>query len=766
MRLDRQYSAVRRAARLIQAHPRVVRVDDNIDAGLSIVAHIDTGLNNRWRARGHSENGVLAVEAVTFQFSELYPLAVPEVTLRLDFDRSHPHLLPGPASDAPRPCYLEGSPRDLLRQRGPQGLVTQLADWLEKAATAELINPTQGWEPIRRDHLDDYVEVDPSILRSRVSADGGGAFYYAPFTMLADDTGWRCYCAHFMDETPLRSDTVNWLSERFGQVGLGIVVWSGKASSGGPFIAKRYLPETVSNVSDLFRHASAIGVAAQLRAQVNLLRQRLRGWSGSSPILVSVVLLARRPLRVIGQDSAIELLPYIIEVKRVADLDETSTHPVRLACQRDVISGTLLQRMSGTAGGDPADWTLIGAGSVGSKIALHLAREGRAPQMVVDNGSLLPHNFSRHGLLPRPRGESLYDGKAQALINAIGLLGQRTLGNNRDAVALCSLATKADRDRLWPPGTRFVVDATGSPAVTDALCLPAVVSSRPRAIETSLMARGHIGYLSVEGPDSNPNLQDIAAEAYRIIAANENLRTPIFGSLGDRIPLGQGCSTITAQMSDSTLSATIPAMSMTLSEFLREGLLTEAGEIFIGVVEPNLLGQTWARDSVRPFTIVGGNTETAPVVRISANVVDTIDRAIAERAGVETGGVLMGRYNETTNSFHIVDTLPPPADSQFSASLFLLGIDGLAEAIRSYVERANGTIFALGTWHNHLLDSPASRTDLISGLEMAFAQTFPALLLIRTPLVFRGLVIDSFGLSDTDEGKNNVTVMEVSEVTS
>lgn len=171
-------SAVKRAVRLIRAHPRVADVEDRLETDFTIIAHIDTGLGNRWRARGFSDNGVLAVEPLTFQFSDLYPIDPPIVTLRSDFDRSHPHLLPTPASAPPRPCYIDGSPRDLIRLRGPQALIVQLADWLEKAARAELINPTQGWEPVRRDHLDDYVEVDPDALRSRVDAKGGGAFYH------------------------------------------------------------------------------------------------------------------------------------------------------------------------------------------------------------------------------------------------------------------------------------------------------------------------------------------------------------------------------------------------------------------------------------------------------------------------------------------------------------------------------------------------------------------------------------------------------------
>ena len=126
----------------------------------------------------------------------------------------------------------------------------------------------------------------------------------------------------------------------------------------------------------------------------------------------------------------------------------------------------------------------------------------------------------------------------------------------------------------------------------------------------------------------------------------------------------------------------------------------------------------------------------------------------------------MGRFNETTNSFHIVDAIPPPTDSEFSASLFLLGIEGLAEVLQSYIDRANGTLFPVGTWHNHLAESSASRTDLATGVQMAFAQTFPALIIIRTPERFHGLVVDAIGSTEPGAESAVAHVISISEVNS
>ncbi len=51
------------------------------------------------------------------------------------------------------PCIFEGSLSELLQQaEWMNGLLNQLVDWLEKAASNSLLNFEQGWEPMRIDN--------------------------------------------------------------------------------------------------------------------------------------------------------------------------------------------------------------------------------------------------------------------------------------------------------------------------------------------------------------------------------------------------------------------------------------------------------------------------------------------------------------------------------------------------------------------------------------------------------------------------------------
>ena len=46
--------------------------------------------------------------------------------------------------------------------------------------------------------------------------------------------------------------------------------------------------------------------------------------------------------------------------------------------------------------------TVLGCGSLGSKISLHLGRAGFGNMSFVDNEALSPHNSARHALLDYP----------------------------------------------------------------------------------------------------------------------------------------------------------------------------------------------------------------------------------------------------------------------------------------------------------------------------------------------------------------------------
>jgi hypothetical protein len=732
--------AVRRALRLIEAHPSVVGVTaDRIEGSEATLAVVEirTELANAWRAAGVSPSGVRTVEPVTFVFTAGYPLGAPRIRLREDFNRSHPHIQPSRDGGRPEPCLVAGSPREVLRVRGMGGLFEQLVDWLDKAAVAQLIDPQHGWEPVRRDGIDDVVVADATWLTGLPTREGGcsvfPAWYYA--SRGADFVTYRIGLPQGI-AVPLGPKFAGeWRYAPVGNTGWtgnthALVAWSGKLPNGQPFIADRYLPETVTTIDDLLARAAELGCREFLAPKLGLLQDRISAANLRDGQPVGVLLLARRPFDVIGTASPVEICPYVVELRGGEALASGSGKPVRTAMHRDEISPELLRRAAGDDGIALRPWTLIGCGSIGSKIAVHLARSGRGPAAVIDDGNMQPHNFARYGTLPSENKiESFWSiPKAYYLAEALAPLKQPTAPHHVDIVAYAfdekSIAAFVATDSF------AVVNTTGSASVREALVLGGVAASRPRAIEACMLGIGSVGLMAIEGPGANPSATDLICEAYRLIHADRNLRVEVFNTEAEAIAIGQGCSAVTMPLSDGRLSSFTAPMSEHIRRLQRDGLLA-GGEVLVGSLAADGLNQTWHRTEIAPRIVVGDGRSS--VVRLSPTVDATIRQEVAARPGSETGGIIVGRYSDVANAFHVVDTMPAPPDSKFSRDEFVLGTEGLRPMLEDLIEGSGGALYALGTWHNHLVPSGPSGRDVRTAALLSISQYFPLLMLIHTP---------------------------------
>ncbi len=745
--------ATLRALRAIAAHPSVRGIDASFDeprARTAATIRIDTDLPSRWLARGHSDNGVLAVEPVSFTFGDGFPLLAPEIHFRSDFDRSHPHLQPRGPHFPPEPCLVLGSATELMRSRGILGLIDQLADWLRKAAMVQLIDPEHGWEPTRRDHVQDHASADFDLLRKRPQRDAGAAVFETVYFAMPTPAGSHAFAVQVSERRTTLSPAdfgLRFAKARKGDVykgnGVALIAWPDKAAISG-----RYSPEDVEDLPSLRAKARDFGCADNLEALLRLVSARLAGERLPLVAPLLVVLMVRRPCNLIGTSSPIELLPYVIELRGADDLSRTSKAAVRLAAMEEAMSTDLLRRASGDR---PADgrlpWTLIGCGSVGSKIALHMARAGRGPSIVVDRGTMRPHNYARHALIPLPISDGMdYGTKACALAEALTGMRQEPKVGNFDVVE--GLLAKGAAAATGPADAFAILNATAAASVREALSLPEIARSRARIVEACLFGAGRVGYMSVEGPGANPSTNDLVAEAYRLFADDPKIREVVFNAEAELVAIGQGCSSATFPMPDAQLSVFAATMSEELARKHSQGLPDEGGELLFGTRAEDGIGLIWHRHPQASCVLVEGGS-TAPRVRISSRVDGLIREAVAARPGRETGGVLIGRFSDVTETFHVVDVLPPPPDSRFSASEFVLGTQGLKDRIAEVLSHSGGSLFALGTWHNHLVTSGPSSTDVRTALELAAAQAQPVLMLIHTPGGYRYLTAEASAGSGT-----------------
>ena len=762
--------SIARALRIIRAHPNVATVGKERGAegaAWSVDITVKVRLPNAWMADGHSPNGIRPIESVALIFPASFPLRAPIIRLRPDFDRSLAHVQPGDPGDPPEPCIIDGALSELLHGQGLAGILNQLVLWLENAALGRLIDPVQGWEPVRRDDLAGFIVANAAALRGLVARDAGSATFGFDYLSLADGNGERSvYGEMGASRLTLNNRTIGALigervSRKAPEVRVGhslaVVAWPGRLPSGNLVVADRYQPETVIDLGTLMARAADYGCVRPLRDALNWIRTCLARYRETARFPLVVVLCARRPFHVIGSDSAIELCPYVMDIGPPAFLALGDRTPVQPIGHRHAITPKLLRTLSGDGATDePLHWIQVGCGSLGSKIALHLARAGRAPSTVIDRSYLSPHNAARHALAPDVGGMPLHwiDAKATAVAEAIEGLGQTATAVTRDVIAVTR--DRAAVKKHLSKNAWAIVNATASLGVREAFgSMPSDIEI-PRVLEAALFAGGELGLLTVEGPDRNPDTLDLMAEAYSCMRADDALRPVMFdsGNMVARQVIGEGCGSPTMVMSDARISMFAAPMAETVMRMQNTSLPGHGGRLLIGKVSGDGLGLSWSDRAVPPVTVVGVDGPGNWLVRISAHAAAAIADEIRRWPGVESGGILMGRISESARTFYVTDVLPAPANSARSAYEFVLGTSGARKTIEDHAESAGYSLFCLGTWHSHLAPSGPSGMDRTTAAAVALARLAPSILLIHTPAGFTALLADAAGTPPSASEEN------------
>ncbi len=340
---------------------------------------------------------------------------------------------------------------------------------------------------------------------------------------------------------------------------------------------------------------------------------------------------------------------------------------------------------------------LVGAGALGSQLALDLAREGAFKWSVVDGDRLMPHNLARHGLTAADVGMP----KAIALARQL----EELLAEPADAiVADITSPPEQVRPRLDDAvsSADIIIDASASVAAARHISdLP----GNARRVSAFFNPAGTSLVLLTESADRSVTLRDLEAQYHRLIQTEADLdghlRVEQSGlrysgscrSLSNRIPATR------AAMLSATAAIGIRETTAQSDGSIRIWRLSSDGEIRLTRHEPQAVRQK----QIGSWTLSYDD--------------GLLDRLAAMRqAGLpnETGGVLLGIADMSRRSIHVATALPPPADSVGSATGFERGVEGLPEALNTAVAASLHQLRYIGEWHSHPPRSSAmpSSTDL------------------------------------------------------
>ncbi|MEX3963678.1 hypothetical protein AB4Y42_15925 [Paraburkholderia sp. EG286B] len=731
------------AIQLLEAHPAVesVKVEETSGGGANVSATFLVDLPSRWAAAGASPNGVRAREEVLVELPSGFPDRAPRFTLREDFPDALPHIYLHKRGSRVPPCITFGDMLDVMHSDGFFRLADQMSDWLNKAAVDELAINEKGWEPSRREVGFNFVEMHPAGYFDKPPY--GGWRLFMCMTCWSKDGRWS------LARDPQQKFPVgdrNFMREWLNTLGVNetayrgheplVFCWPQTAPGEQPVVHERYKADTVTTFAELAEQATEWGCRVALDDFVNNFNRTLATSKDKFEALLYFAFPVRRPTNIIGTQSQFEMLGYKMRLSLPAKLSVEDTTPVSAVAFTSPISSKLLRQTSALQEqSKELQLTFVGCGSLGSKVAVHVARAGGKAALLVDGKLAAAHNVARHALLPEDVAN--FHGKAERLAQIMA-----SFGSKRPKVAASDvrgLDVKAAKYRdFFRSAQSVVVNTTGSSAVRDYF---ARAKFDARIMEGALIHHGDAAFMTVEGEGKNPSTVDLLYHAYERLRSLGFLRDAGVTAAANTLEIGIGCHSVTIPMSDARVSLVAAGIGQRLHHYDEVGLL-RTGMASVASVGEDGMSITWVHDEV-------GATHVAEVFDKKAWTVRVLDRAhkkivadVAEHPTVETGGLIVGNVSALTREIFITDVLPASPDSTRSPARFVLGVDGTLDTIRDYEALGGHTLWCLGTWHNHLTVSGPSQMDRDTAKSLDGQIRHAAVLLIRHPRGYAALVRD------------------------
>ena len=363
----------------------------------------------------------------------------------------------------------------------------------------------------------------------------------------------------------------------------------------------------------------------------------------------------------------------------------------------------------------------VGAGALGSQVAMNLGRSGFGQWTLIDDDAFMPHNAVRHAL---EGGSPVGHNKAHC--TAIYM----------NSIADCEPIARGIRANVLRPGdceasvnealaeAEVVLDMSASVAVARTLSdaeLPC------RASSMFLSPNGQDLVLMSEDPDRNVRLDDLEMSYYAHVATRKEL----VGHLevqGAPLRYGTSCRDVSVSIRQSDV-----------------GTLAGLGAAAVAqdVSRRQASTRVWRLDSTSlsvrafdleatPFLVVKQHGWRVSVCR---RVLERVCDLRKERLPDETGGILLGGVDHARRRVHLVLALASPSDSEEWPTMYIRGVHGLNDEQERIVRATAGNLDYLGEWHSHpegVSTRPSENDRKVFGwiCELAAVDGRPAVMLI------------------------------------
>ena len=656
----------------------------------------------------------------------------PAISLREDFPTNLPHIYPNHAGERVRPCVADVNPSELLHSRGLTGVLEAVDEWLKNAAANDLHDPQQGWEPVRLDDGSGALVQNCLQLREDLKKQRQKVLYYKVHYFVGGND--------FMLGSLLEG-SLGPTSMSLGKFAAGPNRNTGIASTAAIVllsedICDSYTADHPESFSKLLQFANRFGLRELLDARYKqVVKALVKSNHQHHEVVVRqffVVFAVKRPYKVIGANDDVELFAYRVDVQVNSSgmlMGESLCSPIMI---QDVCTPRLLSAVSGEQEAPQADLTVLGCGSLGSKISLHLAKLGRYAFHVVDHSYLSMHNNARHGIIETDAFDCIQM-KSELVAKEIRKLGVVATSSSEDVRRLERPLQFGKKSNC-----RFIVDTTASLAVRHHLS--SLTGELPgRLGQTYLLNRSRLGVLLIEGENRNPRVDDLNALLYQLGGEDDSLLESIYRFEGPQANhFAEGCGSFTTRMSDIDIS--VPAAS--IAGQINQALSQAPNGQTEGLLNLTSVGMNYGTEvsalSVAATTVYPRTENRSWEVRVLDRVVQTIEEQSLKYPDEENGGLLVGQYDAFSNIVYISGIVDAPEDTERAPDKLVLGTKGLEEHFIHLAKRTHGKLAFLGTWHSHIGEQPASQLDMTTLKYLRGSADSPIVMLLQSP---RGLEI-------------------------
>ncbi|UCP11536.1 Mov34/MPN/PAD-1 family protein [Pseudomonas sp. MM213] len=326
---------------------------------------------------------------------------------------------------------------------------------------------------------------------------------------------------------------------------------------------------------------------------------------------------------------------------------------------------------------------LAGTGALGGMLADIWTRLAWGSWTFIDPDLLLPHNVVRHVA----NDEYVGFRKADVLQDMM----QRVYPGEPAPKAI-SKGILADDARIHEAieHADLLIDATTTLAAPRDLALR---DQAPRVASVFLTPSGMANVIILEDSERLQRVDALEGQYYRAILSNPWGEDHLVNHLGDRW-VGGGCRDVSFRMSNEN----IHIHAGLISRRLRKIVTSSEPKILISTLDDESGSVESREEQVHPVTSVKVGEW---MVKYDSGLIEKIRSQRLSELPNETGGSILGITDLKSKTIVLVDTLPPPPDSESGPTHFIRGKEGQLDALKRVHHLTAGVVDYVGDWHSH-----------------------------------------------------------------